>query len=301
MIYGISIGLSVLCIYFAIRFYGLSRGIHNAKIDLEETIQQLEQNRTVKCSIPNKELEELLIVINENLLMIQKERIQFSRREQSFRKQIENMSHDLRTPLTSMIGYVELIDASSLDQEDQEFLQIISRKAKTLEHFVRSFYDLSRLELNDFYYKFAKVDLHKCLNETILGFYQDFEDQNLQVTMETGEKPIFVFCDESALERIYVNLIQNTLRYASTYLKVSLEKEAQVVRIIFENDATTLQQEDMERLFEPFYVKDQARTSESTGLGLTITKHLTEQMGGKIEAGLENNRFQIRIQFSIKS
>lgn len=297
------IGILVLIsCYFALRFYSLNWGIRSAKSQLGEITQDLEQNRIIKCSTPDHQLEAFLEEINNNLKTMQKERIQFNRREQTIRKQIESISHDLRTPLTSMLGYIELMDDSTWNQEEKDYLEIIQRKAKALERLIAAFYDLSRLELNDYYFKIEKMDIHKSLNETMLSFYQDFEDRNIQVILKTGETPSYVRCDGGALERVFLNLIQNSLRYAKSYLKVGLKANHQEVRIEFENDADDLKEEDAERLFEPFYVKDESRTSQSTGLGLTITKHIVEQMEGTISAEiLHNSHNFLQSQSSLNS
>lgn len=297
------IGILVLIsCYFALRFYSLNWGIRSAKSQLGEITQDLEQNRIIKCSTPDHQLEVFLEEINNNLKTMQKERIQFNRREQTIRKQIESISHDLRTPLTSMLGYIELMDDSTWNQEEKDYLEIIQRKAKALERLIAAFYDLSRLELNDYYFKMEKMDIHKSLNETMLSFYQDFEDRNIQVILKTGESPSYVRCDGGALERVFLNLIQNSLRYAKSYLKVVLRESHQQVSIEFENDADDLKDEDAERLFEPFYVKDESRTSQSTGLGLTITKHIVEQMEGTISAEiLHNSHNFLQSQSSLNS
>ena len=294
--------LILISCYFALRYYCLNRGIRSAKSQLREIAQELEQNRIIKCSTPNHQLELLLEEINDNLKTMQKQRIQFNRREQTIRKQIESISHDLRTPLTSMLGYMELMDDTTWTQEEKDYLQIIQRKAKALERLIAAFYDLSRLELNDYYFKMEKMDIHKSLNETMLNFYQDFEDRMIQVDLETGERPSYVFCDGGALERVFMNLIQNTLRYAKSYLKVVLKEEHQNVSIEFENDTDDLKEEDVERLFEPFYIKDESRTSQSTGLGLTITKHIVEQMNGTISAEIRHNpQNSVQLQDNLQS
>lgn len=283
-------------LYFAIRFFALSKTIKNSNENLKEVLKDLEANRRINIGSPHKELEDLLSTMNDYLELTQKERIYYIRKEEDFRKNIENVSHDLRTPLTSILGYIDLIEKDKLAEDEREYLDIVRRKAKSLQRLVAHFYDLSRLESNNYQLNLTYLDINKSVRETMLSYYQDFENHNIDVKLELGEE-VTALLDESEFERVLTNLIQNTLKYARTDFSISVTNSDKTIRIEFENDAEDLNEEDVSHLFERFYRKDNARNSHSTGLGLTITKHLVQAMGGDIIAELKNQRLRFIVTF----
>ena len=128
------IGLLIVGIfYLSVRLYLLKVSMKDAGKQLREINEKLEENRIVRLSAPNKELEELLVEINNSLQGIRQERIVYAKREKEFKQQIENISHDLRTPLTSMIGYLKIMDVSNLNEEEKEDLQTVLKKAERLQ------------------------------------------------------------------------------------------------------------------------------------------------------------------------
>lgn len=287
--------LFLIGLYFAIRFFALSKTIKDSNEKLKDVLKDLEANRRINISSPHKELEDLLSTMNDYLELTQKERVFYIRKEEDFRKSIENVSHDLRTPLTSILGYIDLIEKDKLDEEEREYIAIIRRKAKSLQRLVAHFYDLSRLESDNYQLSFSNLDIKKSILETMLSYYQDFENRNIDVNLELEEATAFL--DASEFERVLTNLIQNTLKYAKTNCDISIRNQDQMIKIVFENDVEDVSDEDVSHLFERFYMKDNARNSQSSGLGLTITKYLVEAMEGSIEAELQNQRLRFTIVF----
>ncbi|RDU21977.1 sensor histidine kinase [Anaerosacchariphilus polymeriproducens] len=293
----ILMGLGVIGLYFAIRFFALQESIKKSNENLKEVLKDLEANRRVRIVVPNKKMEEFLETVNEYLEVAQNERIHHLRKEQEFKRQIENVSHDLRTPLTAVLGYINLIDLDTLKQDEKEYIEIIKKKAKALQRLISHFYDLSRLESSNYQLNFIEIDIKKYLREILLTYYQEFENRHIDVNLELEENAVLAKLDEEALERILTNLIQNAIKYAESDLKITLTQGNNRIQIVFENDSSELCEEDIGHLFERFYRKDSSRNSQSTGLGLTITQYLVEAMGGKIKAELLNQRLRISIIF----
>ena len=131
------------------------------------------------------------------------------------------------------------------------------------------------------------------------SFYMEFEKRNLtvEINKKTPDGPVLISADNGALTRIFYNMNQNALRYAVSHYRVNLKEENGKVLLIFENDCNSLKEDDIAHLFERFYVKEASRTNESTGLGLTINKLLTEAMGGTVRAELEGNWFRAAYEF----
>ena len=292
--------LLIPSVYFSARFFLLSKNIKDSTIELKEICKNIELNRSLKYFSHDKNFENLLIVINDYLEESQRNKIKYIRREWEIRKEIENISHDLRTPLTSILGYIELLnDINISDEEKEEYLSIIKRRSNGLYKLVEIFYDLSRLEANEYKFNMEKIDINKELREHILLFYNDFENKNIDVEVNLLNEEVFVEADKTALDRVFTNLFQNSVKYCKGELKVSLEKIKDKVKITLINSSDELTESDVERLFDRFYMKDTARSSSSSGLGLTITKLLIEKMNGEIKAEVINGDLIFTINYGI--
>lgn len=296
MIYLLIFVCCVTVIYIT-KYYLLTSNLKKIQQELSEIKQSPVQNRILLFSCPNKNLEKLLTTINEYIMVCRQQYTTSMNREQDLRNQIEHISHDLRTPLTAILGYIKLLDTTNLTEENLESLKIIEKKSLYLQRLITNFYDLSRLELNDYQLFMENIDLTRFARETMLSHFQEFEKLNLQVNLNLDNTPVFISADYGALERIFSNIIQNALRYSESYFHVSLNQRYDSVSFIFENDTSTLSEEDVFYLFERFYVKDASRTSQSTGLGLTIARLLMEAMGGTATALLKNNKLQLILTF----
>ena len=223
---------------------------------------------------------------------IQKERQKYEKREREFQKQIENISHDLRTPLTVILGYLKYVKNKEYvvqDKELREILDIIELKGETMKNLVAQFYEFSRLNAGDYTLKPDKVDMSRILRESLLGNCQILEGTNLEVNINIPEYPVWVMGDGAALERIFLNLLQNAGRYARTYLNIQVSETEKDVLVFFANDAEGVSKEMVIHLFDRFYIQDASRNQGGTGLGLTVAKLLTEEMGGTLEAHLDED------------
>lgn len=284
-------------VIYIVRFYSLKSAVKKAAEELASIEQNPEENRILLLSFPDKGLEDLLENLNRYILLTRKERIFYQNREKALRAQIENISHDLRTPLTAIIGYLELLDTDKLSAEDAAAVERVSKKAKSLQGLIGNFYDLSRLEMNDYHLNMEKVELVHFAKEISLLFYQEFEKKKISVQFDAPEEPLCLLADTGALERIFNNMLQNALRYAESSLYIGISAKKDNISIVFENDTSALKSEDAAHLFERFYVQEKSRTSQSTGLGLTISKLLTEAMGGSVEAKVAEGKLRVEYCF----
>lgn len=285
-------------ILYMVSFYRLRANLRREAKELEEIGQNPEENRILHISFPDKEAESFLEAVNAYILVTRKEKITYRNRERELRAQIENISHDLRTPLTAIIGYLELLDVSGMDEENLEMVKNISGKARSLQRLIGNFYDLSRLELNDYRLQPERLDVSRFAREIALTFYQQFEERGLAVQLtDISAEAMFICADTGAMERIFSNMFQNALRYAKSYFCLRVFRDGGKICLSFENDTDALRAEDVEHLFERFYMTQKSRTTEGSGLGLTISKLLAEAMGGSAEASLEQGVLRIRYCF----
>lgn len=293
--------LLIPSVYFSARFFLLSKSIKEATQDFKEICKDIEVNRRLKFTYPDKNFENLLNEINKYLEKIQIDKIRYTKREEGIRKEIENISHDLRTPLTSIRGYLELMkDETTTEEEKQEYISVVERRAKGLQNLIQTFYDLSRLENNEYNMNIEVIDINKELREQLLVFYNDFENKNINVEVNFDKNPVYVKLDKNAIERVFANLIQNSIKYSKTSFNMCLEKKGEEVIISFANDVQDLDEEEIKLLFNRFYMKDISRNNQSSGLGLTVTKLLIEAMGGYIEAEIDKDWIVFKVKFILE-
>lgn len=275
--------------YFVFCYFSIIYAIKKITEDINDIQQDLTRNQMLHLPIPNRHLKNLLCEFNSALEEIQKERQKYERREKEFQKQIENISHDLRTPLTVILGYLKLFRRSHKEQlshnrELEETIDTVEHKAEIMKNLVEEFYNYSRLNGNDYKLLLGKVDVSRILKESLMGNCQILEQACLKVEIDIPEHPVWGIGEESALERIFFNLFQNAGRYADTTFRIEVKEYKEKISILFTNDTRVLSAEDVPHLFDRFYMQDNSRKQGGTGLGLTVAKSLAERMGATLEA-----------------
>ena len=292
--------LAALVVIFAALFIVLRRNIINITKQLTH-ISTTKTNSKILIPSSDSRLTDLALSINKILdekLDIESE---YKRMDLELRQAIANISHDLRTPLTSIMGYMQLIEDSSLQEADKkEYIEIVKKRSQALQVLITGFYDLSRLESKEYRFELKPVDLSAILCDILASFYKDFIDNGIEPMVDIEENVPSVIADENAVKRIISNLIQNILKHSKGLVHISNTQEKGYISMIFENSAPDLSQEDVSHLFERFFTADRMRTGNSTGLGLAITKQLVEQMGHTIYASLDNGLLSIEIKWKIK-
>ena len=299
---GFIIGLSltiliVLLIIFILKTKEINRlTLELKKLNREGKIEKL------SLSLPNKNIENLIAEINTLIDDKRKMENIYKEKDMELREAIANMSHDLRTPLTSIMGYVYLLNDDKLDKEERkEYLKIIEKRSAVLNDLITNFYGLSRIQADQYEIKLEPVNLELVLGEIIAAFYEtlDYKFGEPEINIEEGLGP--VLGDKQALNRIFTNLIENIIKHGEGEVKISLKKKNKYIVMEFSNKAEDLESKDVNRIFEKFFTKDRMRTGQNTGLGLAIVKLLVEKQGQKIEAKKVGNRLVINIIWSLES
>ena len=299
---GFIIGLSltiliVILIIFILKTKEINRlTLELKKLNSEGKIEKL------RLSLPNKNIENLIVEINTLIDDKRKMENIYKEKDMELREAIANMSHDLRTPLTSIMGYVYLLNDDKLDKEERkEYLKIIEKRSLVLNDLITNFYGLSRIQADQYEIKFEPVNLELVLGEIIAAFYEtlDYKFGEPEINIEEGLGP--VLGDKQALNRIFTNLIENIIKHGEGEVKISFKKKNKYIVMEFSNKAEELESKDVNRIFEKFFTKDRMRTGQNTGLGLAIVKLLVEKQGQKIEAKKVGNRLVINIIWSLES
>ena len=290
--------------YFGLRYWMLMKALKETDRELREICGSLEQNRILRLPAPNKTLGRLMESVNLLLEEVRRERLGLLRREKEFQVQIENISHDLRTPLTVLLGYLRLLRGSSHARPEpsgtpqkakggaqeavsdlEETLGVMEKNARTMEKLVAQFYAYSQVSGGDYRAELERMDVCRALRESLAENYGLLE--RLRLTVKLPEHPVAVRGNREALERIFQNLFQNAGRYARSFLRISMEEPAEAhsgVRIMMINDGEGITQEEVSHIFDRFYRGDGARGKGGSGLGLAIAAALAAALGGSLTA-----------------
>lgn len=272
--------------YFAFRYFTLERALRETARELTEIHDNVLQNRILHLPLPDKGLERLMKSINGVLEQIRRERLAYEKREREFQQQIENISHDLRTPLTVILGYLKWLKSPAGNASFQltQSLDILERNARSMEHLVSQFYAFSRVNGTDFSLELQSLDICRLLRESLADNCRLLEKPDFRLDCHLPDHPLTVQGNKDALERIFANLLTNVRRYAHSYLDIRMSESCGQVQVFFQNDSMEIKESDVPNLFNRFYRNDITRSKGGSGLGLTIAKSLTEAMGGSLTA-----------------
>ena len=251
-------------------------------------------NNLVKSS--SGTADKLIMQINILLREIHSIRAEYSRKQRALEQMITNISHDLRTPLTSAMGYIDLIQRSEISEEEKNReLAIIEKRLIRLEELINSFFELSQIVSNGKEPKKSELNLVSVLEEAIVHYYDDYSSQNRKIILKCSQRKLMVYSNYTMLMRIFDNLIGNALKHSKSDLKIEIFTEKKI-RIEFENEAECTDI-DVSRIFEEFYTVDTSRTKGSTGLGLAIAEQFTKMLDGQIKAHIVGNLFVLILEF----
>ena len=245
----------------------------------------------------------LLDLIDELNLMIdafENKNRQAKHMEENVKLSIAGLSHDIRTPLTSINGYVQLLSATTDDTKRAHYLSIIEQSVNRLIEMTEHFYDLARIETNQKELELAAISLSSLVEETFLSFYEQFEIKKIELYFpeETNDRKIIA--DKLMLTRVIQNIIQNILRYGQSKAFISYEIEKNYFILTIKNDIKRDSKVAIEKVFTRFYTEVASRSNtESSGLGLYLSKMLIEKMNGKVTADLQDNWFVLKIQIPL--
>lgn len=249
---------------------------------LEEIIET-DSDEKVMIFTDNPVLMELGAQINRLLIARQKVRVDFKREEIASKKMLSNISHDIKTPLTVILGYLEIL---RLSHADDEMLKKAEAKAKQVMELINQFFTLAKLEAGDTDITLCKINICELCRENVLEFYEILLQKEFQVELVIPETPVFVLGDKSALQRILYNLLSNVIRYGGDgkYLGVFLRKDENRAYIDVVDRGKGIEQEFAANVFDRLYTLEDSRNREiqGNGLGLTIAKNLAAQLGGDL-------------------
>ncbi len=261
---------------------GIQERIKRINNKLEE-ISEAGSDEKVMIFTDNPVLMELGGQINRLLIERQKIKADFKREEISSKKMLANISHDIKTPLTVILGYLEIM---RLNDSDDEMIKKVETKAKQVMTLINQFFTLAKLESGDTNINLCKININEVCRENVLEFYDILLQKEFEVELYIPETSIFVQGDKDALQRILNNLLSNVIRYGidGKYLGVFLRQDKNSVYIDVVDKGKGIKQEFISNVFDRLYTMEDSRNREiqGNGLGLTIAKNLAKSLGGDI-------------------
>lgn len=250
-----------------------------------------ETNTLIDISCQDKNMRRLAKRLNTELRKLRKERHRFWQGDLELKRAVTNISHDLRTPLTAISGYLDLLDNAEKSEAAERYLQVIRNRTEALKQLTEELFRYSVITSPEYDNSVEPVAVNDVLEESILGFYAALQERKITPNISMTENKVVRKVNKAALSRIFSNLINNAMKYSDGDLNITLTDAG---KITFSNTASDLSEVDVKRLFDRFYTVENAR--KSTGLGLSISRILIEQMNGTIAAQYENGRLSICIQ-----
>ncbi|WP_136606461.1 sensor histidine kinase [Paenibacillus dokdonensis] len=286
--------VSLIAITALIRLYMLKKEMKQIHRQLHDYNQGLTEKK-VDLRFFERDLEQLAIEINNLMDLVAEAKALRRRTEHELKQSISHISHDLRTPLTSILGYIQLLESDQVtDEERREYISIAKSRTKRLQVLLNDFFELSVIESMDYELKTEKVNMNVLVPEILLGFYDRFNERKGEAVIQLTEERLLLTADESAIKRVIENLITNAIHHSDGPIWINMERHESTVVLSIQNAANHLQRSDMNNLFDRFYTADQSRSGKGTGLGLAIAKSLMVKMNGELTADLSENQIVMK-------
>ena len=251
-------------------------------------------NTLIDLSTRDKHMRRLASDVNVQLHKLRVQSLRYHAGDQELKNAVTNISHDLRTPLTAIFGYLDLLEQEELSPEVRRYAGVIRDRAEMLAQLTEELFRYS-VVLSMENAETEPINLGDVLEESIAAFYTGLRERTIEPVIHLPEKKVVRELGRGALGRVFSNLLNNAVKYSAGDLEITLRETGEIT---FENSAPDLDEMQVGRLFDRFYTVEAAR--KSTGLGLAITKTLVEQMGGSISAVLEHERLRICVIFPEK-
>ncbi len=288
----VSIGILIaIIIALLVKIHILQKSVKEIEIAFADRLVT-DTNVLIDISSGDKNVRRLANTINGQLRKLRTERRRFQQGDLELKHAVTNISHDLRTPLTALSGYLELLEQEEKSESINRYIEIIKDRVDILTQLSEELFKYSVIISTKDNITKEQVIINTVLEESIAAFYTVLTERNIVPDIQISEIKVMRMLDRSALSRVFSNLISNVIKYSDGDLKIVLSENGEIA---FSNMASGLDEIQVGRLFDRFYTVEAAR--KSTGLGLTISKTLVEQMKGTISAIYENNRLSIHIFF----
>ena len=302
ILFFLCICIAVLICIVVYQQFVFRRGIQKQLKEISqklEKIQDTDSDENIMMFTDEQALMELLVQINRLLENQRKMKVDYRRSQISAKKMLSNISHDIKTPMTVILGYLEIMRING-DKEDEMLLKV-EQKAKRVMELINQFFTLAKLEAGDMALEISRINICEVCRENILDFYELLKQKEFQVEVKIPEEAVFIMGNKEALHRILYNLISNVIRYGldGRYLGLVLRSVKNDVYIDVIDKGKGIEKEFAGNVFERLFTMEDSRNRriQGNGLGLTIAQTLAQQLGGEIVLESEPN---VKTTFTVK-
>ena len=294
-IYAIIVTLSLIIV---LSFYLFHR---REVTRLSQKLQPLLHSSTqaeLALDFPSSDITDLVNALNELLRVYHKQVYSLQKKDEAIKETITNLAHDLRTPVTAIQGYTQmLLQSPELSEEDLDAAAVINERLNVLNQLLNQLFEFARIEADEMEFSYTTFDLNAVLRSVAVSFFKSFEERKIIPALSIAEISFPFYGDEKAVTRIFENIISNALSHGKSDYHFSSYDDNENYHFSFQNFTDSINESDIDKIFNRFYTTDLSRSRKTTGLGLTIAKNLTVKMGGSISASLNNNVFEIVVCF----
>ena len=277
MLYIIVAILLFICIALILKLYFMKKSIKEISASLEE-ILNLKSNNILTISSSDNDLKLLASKINKELKSLSKQRLQYENANQILKRNITNISHDIRTPLTAINGYIGMLRDNDNIKNDK-YIKIIQEKTNDLINLSNQLFIFSMSIDNDLKLNKKKYCINEILEEVLASYYDIFKEKNIVPKIEITKEKIYRNIDKNSIIRVIENILSNVIKYSEGHFKITLDKDG---KITFSNKSKALDTTTVQKIFGRYFTVENAK--KSTGIGLSIAKELIELNNGKISA-----------------
>lgn len=286
----ITIILFLICIFLAVKLYVIKQSIKEIEKSFSK-ILRTDTNNIIAISSSDKDIKNLTINLNNNLSELRGQKLQYKNGNQELKKIITNISHDLRTPLTAIKGYVDLIEQEKLSNNQKKYLKVIQKKSNELTELTGQLFEYTKLIDIDVKIKKEECCINEILEETLVSYYSIFKEQDIIPNISICSTKVYKIVNKISIIRVFENILSNVIKYSNGDLKVEMQENG---TITFSNKATSLDETTVQKIFDRYFSVENAK--ESTGIGLSIAKQLVELNNGSIKAEYVNGYLIIEIK-----
>jgi signal transduction histidine kinase len=261
-------------------------------------ISRNDTNKRISFYGKSRSFRKLAKDINEIIDSYDDRHDKILREDKEIKDTLTNMSHDIRTPLTSLKGYFELLDQTDDPEERRKYTNIIYGRIESLSEILETMFLYTKVSNVNFKISIDPIECSKIILETLFEYYDDFQEKGFEVDVDVDEG-VRILGNEQSLKRIMQNLIRNSLVHGNGEVKLAVKpQEDKTVKISVENLLAEGQDPDPDKVFDRYYKGDASRHTGSSGVGLSVVKKLVESMNGDIKAFVGDGKFRIEISFN---
>jgi signal transduction histidine kinase len=288
----------IIILFIAILYlYNYRKQVRSIADQLKFIISH-DTNKIIFCNMKDKEINKLAREINELINQSKNLKKEYANKDIYLKNTLTSLSHDIRTPLTSLDGYIQLLKASDDLNKKDYYTDILQDRVNVLNYMIENLFIYSKLQNQTFHLELEKCDLKKILVNTIFQYYEEFEKENIDLSIEFNEdEDYYIVSNEIALIRIIQNIIKNILEHARDSAVIAMSKVNNEITLEFKNQFDISDKIDSNRIFDLFYKSDSARSKSSSGIGLAVVEELVKQIKENIKCEINGTEFSLILTF----